>query len=361
MIRYSLMIAAIALLLLSCKKFELPDGLPPRQDIVVEPPTAGDSTLKDMPFYWGAALNVGILKSNSNYGNLARQELRSITPENAMKIRVLQPERDVFDWEDADYLVNFAQENNLRVHGHTLVWHNSLPQWLSTFDGDSAELEAIMKNHIETVVSRYKGAVTSWDVVNEAFNDDGTYRNSIWYNKLGADFIARAFQYTHDIDPDAILFYNDYGHEYSSSKRTAITNLLSNLKSRGIPVHGIGMQMHTRYNQSKTNLLSAITMAIATGLKVHISELDIAVNPDNIPTLTYSPTLQEEQALQFEYIVSTYYNTVPEDQQFGITTWNLTDADSWIPVTYSRPDWPLLFDGSYERKLPYYYVLRAVR
>lgn len=351
----------VVLLLSSCAKFRLPDGIPPPTTIVVPPPTAGDSTLQDMPFHWGAAVNISLMKNNPRYNSLVQKEFASLTAENAMKFRALQPTQGAFSWSDADYLVDFAAQHNRRVHGHTLIWYKSLPTWLETYNGDSATLENIMKTHIQTVVARFKGKVTSWDVVNEAFEDDGTLRNSLWQQKLGADYIARCFEYAHQADPDALLFYNDFGHEYSSAKRTAIINMVNILKTRGVPIHGIGMQMHTRYNQSTANIAAAINAAAATGLKVHISELDIAMNPNNVPTLTYTSALAEQQAIQYRYIVNYYYHTVPAAQQFGITSWNVTDGDSWIPSTYNRPDWPLLFDNNYERKLPYYAVLEAVR
>jgi len=217
-----------------------------------------------------------------------------------------------------------------------------------------------MKTHIQTVVSHFKGKVGSWDVVNEAFEDDGTLRKSIWWQKLGPDYIARCFQYAHEADPDALLFYNDYGQEYSPAKRTAIVNMVNDLKSRGIPIHGIGLQVHTRYNMSTANLAAAISSAAQTGLKVHIAELDIAVNPNNDPALVFTPALAAAQAQQYKFIVQTYHG-IPAAQQFGITTWNVSDADSWIPPTYKRPDWPLPFDSGYRRKPAYYAILEGAQ
>jgi len=136
--------------------------------------------------------------------------------------------------------------------------------------------------------------------------------------------------------------------------------LVNTLKTRGVPIHGIGMQMHTRYNQTDANLTAAITSAAATGLQVHISELDIALNPDNNQALTYSAILADAQAAKYKFIVKTY-NAIPKAQQFGITTWNVTDADSWIPTEYSRPDWPLPFDRQYQRKAAYQGILDGVK
>lgn len=340
---------------LGCAKKEQTSIDPPKV-----PPIATTGSLKDMPFPFGAAVNASLLRSNASYKALVVKEFSSITAENAMKFNATHPAENTFTFTDADEIIALAQANGKRIHGHTLNWYKSLPAWVTNFQGDTQAWENLLKTHIQTVVGHFKGKVASWDVVNEAFEDDGTLRNSIWVQKLGTDYIARAFQYANQADPDALLFYNDYGHEYSTAKRTAILNLVNNLKSRGIPIHGIGLQMHTRYNQTDANITSAITSAAATGLKVHISELDVALNPDNIANLTYTNILADLQAAKYKFIVKTFYG-IPKAQQFGITTWNVTDGDSWIPAEYNRPDWPLLFDRTYQRKAAYQGILDGVK
>jgi len=318
----------------------------------------GGETLmqKVLPFPIGAAVNVNLLKDNAKYRALVIKEFNSVTAENAMKFNALHPSENSYNWADADYLIDFAVQNGKRVHGHTLIWYKSLPAWVTNYNGTAAQWENLFKTHIQTVVGHFKGKVVSWDVLNELFEEDGTYRNSIWLEKLGPDFIARAFVYAREADPNVLLFYNDYGNEFGPTKRTAIINLVNSLKSRGIPIDGIGMQMHTRATQTDANLLAAINTAAATGLKVHISELDIAINSDNNPALTFTPALATLQAGKYKMIVKAY-RSIPKVQQFGITTWNVTDGDSWIPTHYNRPDWPLLFDTNYERKLAYQGVL----
>jgi len=333
-----------------------PTYVPP----VIQPVAAGVTLKGSLPFPFGAAVNVNLLKNNGAYRALVIKEYNSLTPENAMKPATLHPQENTYNWDDADYLVDFARQNNKRVHGHTLVWYKSLPLWITNYQGNTAAWENLLKTHIQTIVTRFKGKVASWDVVNEAFEDDGTLRNSIWVQKLGPDYIARCFQYAHEADPDAQLFYNDFGHEYGATKRTAILNLVNDLKSRGIPINGIGMQMHTRYNMTESNWTAAITTAAQTGLKVHISELDIALNPDNNQSLTLTPALAETQAQKYLFIVKTY-NAIPKAQQFGITTWNVSDADTWITGTYNRPDWPLPFDSNYNRKPAYQGILDGVK
>lgn len=323
-------------------------------------PTADGSLQAGLPFPFGAAVNISLLKNNAAYRATVAKEYSSLTAENAMKTGALHPQQNTYDWADADYLVDFAKQNNKRIHGHTLVWYKSLPAWITNFQGDAAAWENLLKTHIQTIVGHFKGKVASWDVVNEAFEDNGTLRNSIWLQKLGPDYIARCFTYAHEADPDAQLFYNDYGHEYGPTKRAAILSLVNDLKSRNIPINGIGMQMHTRYNMAESNWLTAINTAAQTGLKVHISELDIAMNPDNIQNLTFSAALAETQAQKYLYIVKAY-NAIPKAQQFGITTWNVSDADTWITGNYSRPDWPLPFDSNYARKPAYQGILNGVK
>lgn len=354
MIRYFYYVVLLFLLFTSCKKKGNPGGG------TVTPPVVIDTSMyKMMPFTVGASVSVSLMKNNSKYSGVVTKEYNSITAENAMKFGGLHPAENTFFWTDADYLVSYAQANNKRIHGHTLNWYTSLPAWVTSYVGDSTAWENLLKIHIQTVVTHFKGKVASWDVVNEAFNDDGTLRNSIWVQKLGADYIARCFQYANQADPDALLFYNDYGNEYSSAKRTAIFNLITNFKSRGIPIHGIGMQFHMTYTQSDANISAAISSAVSTGLKVHISELDIRVNNDKTFTV-FTSTLASQQAAKYKFVVQSY-NTIPASQKYGITTWNVGDADSWIPAWLGAPDWPLPFDGNYLRKPAYRAIIEGAK
>lgn len=357
--KYSILIVTLGLIFGGCLKGQ-DDPVFPSPELTI--PVDESITLqKALPFKFGAAVNNSLLRQNTAYRNVVIKEFNSLTSENAMKFAQLHPSENTYTWTEADYLVDFAQQNGKRVHGHTLIWHKNPPAWVLNFQGDAAAWDKLLKDHITAVVTRYKGKVTSWDVVNEAIAENGSLRpESIWLQKLGPEFIEKSFIYAHQADPDALLFYNDYGHEYGPTKRTAIINLVNSLIQKGVPIHGIGMQMHTRYTQSNANLSAAITTAAATGLRVHIAELDIAMNPDNIQDLTYSAGLAEQQKAKYEYIVRTY-NAIPKNQQFGITTWNVGDADSWIRGEYKRPDWPLPFDDNYSRKAAYQGILDGVK
>lgn len=319
-----------------------------------------DTTLQGFsPFPIGAAVSASLLKNNAQYRALVQREYNSITPENAMKFAIIHPSQNTYNWTDADTIVNFAVQGGKRIHGHTLIWYNSLPNWVTNFSGDSAAWEVLMQNHITTVVSHYKGVLTSWDVVNEAFNDDGTLRNSVWMQHLGAGYIARAFQYAHQADTAALLFYNDYGHEYASAKLLAIYNLLKSLRDDGVPVHGAGLQMHINKNTnnsttaaSNNSISRAIDSMANLGLLVHIAELDVAMNPENNQSLMYNTTIAAQQFAKYKYVAQKV-RSLPASQVYGITTWNVTDGDSWIPPTYSRPDFPLPFNASYQKKYTY--------
>lgn len=312
------------------------------------------SLKKVLPFPIGAAVNAKYLKNNVAYRQLLLAQYNCITTENEMKFKAIHPSKGVYNWINADYIVDFGVKNNLRVHGHTLIWHGSLPLWISKFQGDSVELEAIMKDHIRTVVSRYKNRVASWDVVNEAFNDNGSYKKTIWYKILGPDYIARAFKYAHEADPNAILFFNENANEASPLKRNAVLKLMKKLMARNIPIHGLGMQMHTRLAQPNSGITTAIKTAAATGLQVHLSELDIRIRP-----YAYSDSTDKAQALKYKFIVTQYNALVPKKQQFGITTWNITDNDSWLNKSKSKPEWPLLFDKNYKPKKAFNAIINS--
>jgi endo-1,4-beta-xylanase len=321
---------------------------------------ADTSLFKMMSFPMGASVGISRMKNNAKYSEVVSKEFNSITAENAMKFRALHPAENTYQWADADFLVDFAQKNGKRLHGHTLNWYQYLPAWVTNFSGDSIAWENMLKSHIQTVVAHFKGKVASWDVVNEYFNDDGTIRPSVWVKNLGADYIARCFQYAHEADPDALLFYNDYGHEYSSAKRTAIGKLITSFKARNIPIHGIGMQFHMTYTQSDANISAAIDFAAATGLKVHISELDVRVNNNKVQGLTFTDAMAGQQADRYRQVVKTY-NAIPKSQQFGITTWNVGDADSWVPSWQGAPDYPLPFDANYLRKPAYKAIIEGAK
>lgn len=309
-----------------------------------------DTVLKSFaPFPYGAAVSISLLINNAAYRALVAQQHSSVTCEGCMKMYDLQPSQGTYDWAGGDTLVKFAQQYNKRVHGHTLVWHGALPSWVTSFDGDSTALENILKTHIQTVVSHYAGQVTSWDVVNEAFNDDGTLRSTIWLNNLGSGYIARAFTYAHQADPNALLFYNDYGQDYSTAKNAAIKRMLDTFIANGVPIHGVGLQCHLACFSNLNILEASLDSMVATGLKVHISELDIGMNVTGSSSFTMDSVFNAWQFAQYK-VVARQAKAINPSQMYGITNWDLTDGDSWIPWAYGHPDYPLPFTAAYKRK-----------
>ena len=319
------------------------------------------NTLKGVAsFPIGAAINPQLLASNALYKSALVKNYNSISTENCAKMNRLQPKAGQFNWTDTDALVNFARQNNMKVHGHTLIWHVAVPTWVTNFQGDSLAWEKLMKTHIQTVVGHYKGSIKSWDVVNEAFEADGSLRQSIWYQHLGADYIARCFQYAHEADPQALLFYNDNNSVYQTKKSDAVYAMLKNLKQRNIPINGVGLQMHITVNTSESILTNVIRQYASTGLLVHLSELDIRMNYSLSTTFVLTDAVKNAHASKYKAIARIYRGVVAKAQQFGITNWNLGDNDSWLLTESKSEDHPLLFDKNYNRKLSYYGFMQGL-
>lgn len=301
--------------------------------------------------------------------NLILRQFNSLTPENAMKMGPIHPEEERYNWKDADAIVDFAVRHGLKVRGHNLCWHEQTPPWLfRDANGGTVTKEVLLqrlKDHITTLVSRYKGKIYAWDVVNEAVADDSTglLRKSPWYTICGEEFIAKAFEYAHAADPGAQLFYNDYNTE-RPEKRERIYTLLKRLIDAGIPVTGIGLQGHwSIFEPSTEELQAAIHRFAALGLKVQITELDVSVyaweknrrarRPSEQDAFT--PKLEQLQADQYKKVFSVFRHSPIR----GITFWNITDGHTWLddyPVS-GRKNYPLLFDTNGQPKKAYWEVV----
>ena len=308
-----------------------------------------------------------LLKIKIDYRDVVLKEFNSITPENAGKIESLHPQENILNFSACDSIVDFAIKNKIRVHGTSLIWHEfSGLNWVKNFKGDSIAWEIMFKNHIQTVVKHYKGKIKSWDVVNEPFHEDGTLRveeevkgdnpGSIWALHLGKDYIARAFQYAHEADPAALLFLNDFDLQYSKyqKKIDAIVNLTKDFKKRGIPINGLGIQMHIGISAKNEEIASGLFQLAATGLLIHISEVSILVSDWKRNTsLVFSDELQKKQSDKYKFIAQVYKQSIPPNQRYGITLWGVGDANSWIMPAFNLRDWPLLFDSTYRKKRAY--------
>jgi endo-1,4-beta-xylanase len=330
---------------------------------------SGEKGLKDYYenyFPIGVAVSARDIKDPEEV-KLILKQFNSLTPENAMKMGPIHPEENRYNWRDADSIVAFAQAHRLRVRGHNLCWHEQTPSWLfKDANGNRVSKEALLKrlkDHITTVVNRYKGKIYAWDVVNEAIDDDSTkfLRNSLWYQICGDEFIIKAFQYAHRADPKAILFYNDYNTE-RPEKRERVYRLLKMLVDAKVPINAVGIQAHwSIYEPDQKDLVETIKKFSSLGLKVQVTELDISVYPweKNMRKLrpfesdTYTPELQQKQADQYAMVFKVF-------RQFknvitGVTFWNISDKHTWLdqyPVP-GRKNYPLLFDQNLQPKEAY--------
>jgi endo-1,4-beta-xylanase len=323
-------------------------------------------------FLFGVAVNMQQVNGvNSVETELVAKEFSAIVPENCMKPQPIHPEENRYNWDDADKLVAFGEKNKQVVTGHCLIWHSQIGKWFfldaNGKDVSPEVLKERMHQHISTVVGRYKGRIKGWDVVNEAFEDNGTYRKSKFYQILGQDFIKYAFRFAHEADPDAELYYNDYNVE-TPAKCDAIVDLVRELKAAGCRIDAVGSQAHMHMI---TPTLEATETSIrklkATGVHILITEWDISILP--------SPYEGANVSANFSYSteMDPYRKSVPDSVQqkwnkrmldmFGlflkysdvidrVTVWGLTDNTTWLnnfPIS-GRKDYPMLFDRYNQRK-----------
>ena len=330
---------------------------PPMDDTIRLQDVAGLKTVAPYPI--GVAMQAGRL-SSANHDEVMQHTFNSITAEWEMKMNPIFSGPNSFNWTGADQLVNYAEDNGMQVHGHALVWHQTVPNWLQNFSGDDAAFEEVIKDYINTVINRYKGRIVSWDVVNEVFEDNsGALRQSVFQQRMGDDYVARLFQYARDADPDLLLFYNDYGTIWDRQKREAMFAMIDDMQARGIPIDGVGLQVHITYNFPALSEIEA-TMAgiVQRGLKVHLSELDVRVNPEgDISQLTDARS--EAQKDRVKALVQAF-NALPEENRFAITMWGLRDPESWLIDFWGNPEWPLLFDAGFNPKPAYLGFLEAL-
>ena len=337
---------------------------------VVEEPSLKDAV--GDKFLMGVALNVNQSSGvDTSSIKLVKQHFNSLVAENCMKCEVIHPEEDRYDFTLADQFVSFGEKNGMAVIGHCLIWHSQLAPWFCVDEkGNNVTPEVLkqrMKDHITTIVTRYKGRIKGWDVVNEAILEDGSYRKSKFYEILGEEFIPLAFQYAHEADPDAELYYNDYAMNMPG-KREGVVKLVSSLKEKGIRIDAVGMQGHMGMDYPDINEFEQSIVAFAgTGVKVMVTEWDMSA----LPTVKQSANISDTVA--YQKMLNPYPETLPDSvskawnnrmkQFFGlfekhadvisrVTAWGVSDRDSWkndFPVK-GRHDYPLLFDRNYQPK-----------
>lgn len=327
-------------------------------------------------FYIGAALSASqIEESDTLVSSLIKKEFNSITAENMMKSMHIHPSKDTFNFELPDKFVALGEKNNMFIHGHTLIWHSQLAPFMTQII-DSTEMVSFMQNHINTIVGRYKGKINSWDVVNEALNDDGTLRNSVFLDALGEEFLALAFKLAADADPEAELFYNDYSMT-NPAKREGAIKLIKKLQESGVKVDGIGMQGHWNLETPSIEEIEKSILDYASlGVKVAITELDITV----IPSPWNLQGADVNQNFEGSEFMNPYPESLPDsiqtklaeryadifklflkhqDKISRVTFWGVNDGQSWKndwPIK-GRTNYPLLFDREFKPKKAYYSIL----
>jgi endo-1,4-beta-xylanase len=358
-ISWLFIVAGLTLFAIGCGEED--DLIPKDEDPKEEPKEA---TLKEKAsFNIGAAIKTDQLKENM-FAYTLNKHFSQITAEWEMKMENIWTSSTNYNWSRADELVNYAQDNDLDVHGHTLVWYKSFPGWFKSAAYDSTSFENHVKAYIQTTVGRYKGKVISWDVANEIFNDNGSLRSAdcpvfATFNDPIA-FYGRCFQYARDTDPDAKLFYNDYSVVLASGKRNSIKNMVSRFKTEGYPIDGIGDQFHYRVTTDKNTMRNGLNDMASTGLLIHISELDIIVNVDKSDSFVFVNSEKIKQAQTYGAIVE-MYEALPDNQKFAISTWGLTDKYTWLTGWWHPKEFPLLFDENYQEKQAYEAFLSALQ
>ena len=323
-------------------------------------------------FYIGTALNEAHIRGTDVDGvEITKKHFSSIVAENCMKSEEIHPEEDVWNFDLADKFVEFGEANDMFIIGHCLIWHSQLSKWFPYDDEGNLVspevLKARMKEHITTIMTRYKGRIHGYDVVNEAILEDGSYRNSPFYQILGEEFIPLAFQYAHEADPDAELYLNDYGMN-NVGRREGYVKVIKDLQARGLRIDAIGMQGHVGMDYPEFSEFEASLEAFAgTGINVMITEWDMTA----IPTVNMGANVADTE--EYKKALDPYADGLPaeasavwnermktfmdmfikhSDVITRVTAWGVQDGDSWKndwPVK-GRTDYPLLFDRNGEMK-----------
>lgn len=337
--------------------------------------TADTVTVKDHfknDFLIGAAIPVNHVNGlDSKADSVVSLHFNSVVAENCMKCEKIHPEADRYFWDDADAFVKYGEERDMAVIGHCLVWHSQLAPWFPYDENGkyvSAEVfKERLRDHIHTIVGRYKGRIHGWDVVNEAIEDDGSYRHTPFYDILGEEFIPLAFQYAHEADPDAELYLNDFSMAIPA-KREAYVRIIGELKNRGLRIDGMGMQSHIGIDYPDMEEYEKTIVALGNaGVSVMVTELDMTALPsvnfganvdDNVNfnenKNPYPDSLPDEVSKEWNDRMASVFRLYKKHSDLisRVTFWGTHDGMSWRndwPM-HGRTDYPLLFDRNYEMK-----------
>lgn len=328
---------------------------------------SGPQTLREAASSAGILVSSAVrpgLFSEAAYSATLSHEFNMVEPEDVMKWWVLRRTPGPIDFREADQVVAFAQAHNMKVRGHCLVWDNDNPDWLKQGHFTPAQLSDLLQEHITTVMKHFAGRVFAWDVVNEAFDENGQAKDSIWYNRPGIGlagkqtaYVEQAFRWAHEADPKALLFYNEGQGEGLNSKSNAIYAMVKDFKQRGVPIDGVGLQMHiSDLAFVASGVASNIWRLTALGLQVHITELDVALPVDSSGQ-AQSDDLQKQAEVYRRVARACLQNPGCT----AIQTWGFTDKYSWIVShSHGREGSALLFDRAYRPKPAYNAMLEEI-
>ncbi|KAI8971024.1 endo-1,4-beta xylanase [Trametes punicea] len=286
---------------------------------------------------WNDTTYFNILKSDAEFGQ--------ITPANVMKWFATEPEEGVFTFEQGDIIADFTKKTGKLLRGHNCVWYNQLPDWLTNGTFSAPDLAFIVTRHCYNLVNHYKGQVYSWDVINEALNDDGTFREDIFYNTLNTSYIPLALYAARAADPQAKLYINDFNIEGTGAKSTALKNLVKWLKANDVPIDGVGIQSHLIVGEVPTTFQQNLQEFTELGIEVAITELDIRFT--SLPPTAAGIAQQQKD---YETVIAAC-NAVPKC--VGVTVWDFTDKYSWIPSTFPGQGYACPWDANYVKKPAY--------
>ena len=371
---YVLLLAAAS----ACKKDSGDGGTTPPP--TPPPPVVETAALKSVAtFPIAAAGGYGAFMTNATSSAILKRDFNGMTFENEMKNNTIVNGSGGYNFNTSDAMVAAAQAANLQIHGHVLAWHAQTQgaYYRSLLNADPGynyiKVDSLLKTTIQTIAGHFKGKVRGWDVINEMFADGpaGAIRKNsntgnatadnvfVWSEYLGRDFGVKAFTYAAEAHPDAKLFINDYNLEYSTAKLDSLIAYVAEIRGRGAKVDGIGTQMHVNINTNKDAIDNHFKKLAATGLLVHVSELDIGVNTNNATNIAFTAALETTQAEMYNYIVTSYMSNVPRPQRYGVTIWGLLDNQSWRHK--NGADYPLLYNATGAKKKAYEGVLNALK
>jgi endo-1,4-beta-xylanase len=315
------------------------------------------ATLGDLAAYLDLDIGFGIsnywLEADEAYKTLVQREATTVATASGLYFKEVHPQEAVYDFTASDVTVSFAEANSMKIRGHNLVWHHLLPEWLAEGNWTKESLEAVLRDHITTIVGHYKGRVHCWDVVNEPFVWDGPeLRPTLWCNTIGVEYIKLALQWAHEADPSALLFLNEHSlFSESFGKVSAMCSLVSWLRAQDVPIHGVGMQMHLERVKGQPSPVDPVELRAIMrrfgdlGLLVQVTEMDVRIE---------DPATEEDLSAQAKIYKDVMQVCADAPNCTSFATWGVSDADSWIPAVY--PGWgsALLFDENYESKPAYH-------